>query len=76
MYVMKATKLGAINTKLTAEVTSGERGGMISNEGGVILIDGISVGEGELQFLSLLELFKFLPLECFQYCIVYIFQNK
>lgn len=59
MYVMKATKLGATNTKLRAEVTSGERGGMLSNEGGVILVDGISVGEGELQFVSLLELFKF-----------------
>lgn len=61
MYVMKATKLGAINTKPTAEVTSGERGRIISNEGGVI--GGISVGE-ELQFLSL-ELFKFFTIRVF-----------
>lgn len=71
MYVMKSTKLGAISTKPTAEVTSGERGRIISNEGGVI--GGISAGEGELQFLSL-ELFKHFTIS-FQYCIIYMFQN-
>lgn len=65
MYVMKATKLRTINTELTAGLTSGEKGGMISNEGGVTLVDGISVAEGELPFLSLLELFKFFTMRVF-----------